>query len=62
MDVAIEKETNACKQFLKEGRRDKAKICLMLKKQQTQNYENAQGFLLTVEEMVNLTTKTNTID
>mmetsp|Transcript_48475 Transcript_48475/g.43451 ORF Transcript_48475/g.43451 Transcript_48475/m.43451 type:complete len:224 (-) Transcript_48475:104-775(-) len=52
MQAKIDRETEICKQLLKQKKRDKAKLALRKKKYQMNLLEKARGQLLNIEELI----------
>eukprot|EP01084_Bolivina_argentea_P095936 172455_1 len=52
MQKKIDRETEICKQLLKQKKRDKAKLALRKKKYQTNLLEKARNQLLNIEELI----------
>merc|ERR1719229_1743253 len=52
MQKKIDRETEICKQLLKQKKRDKAKLALRKKKFQMNLLEKARGQLLNIEELI----------
>merc|ERR1719150_214189 len=52
MQEKIDRETEICKQLLKQKKRDKAKLALRKKKYQTNLLEKARNQLFNIEELI----------
>ncbi|ETO35292.1 charged multivesicular body protein 6-A, partial [Reticulomyxa filosa] len=52
-EEVVARETEICKQLLKEGKKDKAKLVLRKKKYQQQLLDKAQQQLLNIEQLIN---------
>merc|ERR1719229_870481 len=52
MQEKIDRETEICKQLLKQKKRDKAKLCLRKKKYQQNLLEKARNQLLNIEQLI----------